>query len=181
MIIKIVVVVAVQSPVVSDSLQPHGLQHTRSSCPSPFPRVCPSSCSLHQWCHLAISFSDTLFSFCHQSFPASGTYPMSHLCTSDDQNTGVSASASGQSMINWSTLEGWSPSRLTGLSSLLSKGLSKVFSSSTVRRHQFFGALPSLRSSLHNHHDHWEDHSLDYMKLCQQSNVSAFQHTIEIY
>ena len=77
MIIKIVVVVAVQSPVVSDSLQPHGLQHTRPSCPSPFPRVCPSSCSLHRWYHPAISFSDTLFSFCPQCFPASRTFPES--------------------------------------------------------------------------------------------------------
>ena len=66
-------------PVVSDSLRPHGLQHYRPFCPSPPPRVCPSSCSLHQWCHSAISSSNTLFSFCSQSFPASGTFPMSCL------------------------------------------------------------------------------------------------------
>ena len=80
--------------VMSDSLQPHGLQHTRPLCPSPSPKVCPSWCPLHQWCHPPISSSDALLSFCLQSFPASGTFPMSQLFTSDDQNTGVSASAS---------------------------------------------------------------------------------------
>ena len=76
-------------PVTFNSLWPHGLQHTRPPCPSPSPRVCPNSYSLHQWCHPAISSSDTLFSFCPQSFPASGTFPMSQLFVSDDQNTGV--------------------------------------------------------------------------------------------
>ena len=92
-------------PVVSDSLQPSGLQHARPSSPSPSPGVCPSSCSLHWWCHPAISFSDTLF-FCPQSFPASGTFPVSHLSASDDQNTGVSASVLP---VN---IQGWSPLRL---------------------------------------------------------------------
>ena len=81
-------------PVMSDVLQPHGLQHTRPPCPPPSPKVCPSSCPLHRWCHPAISSSDALFSFCPQSFPGSGTFPMSQLFTSDDQNTGVSALAS---------------------------------------------------------------------------------------
>ena len=80
-------------PVMSDSLWPHGLQHTRPPCPSLSPRVCPSSVSLHRWCHPAISSSDALF-FCPQSFPVSGTFPMSCLFTSDDQNTGASASGS---------------------------------------------------------------------------------------
>ena len=74
-------------PVVSDSLRPHGLQHARPPRPAPSLGVCPSSCSLHQWCHPAISSSDALFSFCPRSFPASGTFPMSCLCTSDDRNT----------------------------------------------------------------------------------------------
>ena len=100
---------------------------------SPSLRVFPSSC-LHWWCHPAISSSDALFSFCPWPFPASGTFPMSHLCTSDDQNTGVSASAS----VHPVNIQGWSPLRLTGLISLLSKGLSRVFSSITVQRHQFF-------------------------------------------
>ena len=80
-------------PVMSNSLPFHGLQLARPSYPSPSPRVCPRSCSLHR-CHQAISSTDALFSFCPRSFPASGTFPMSHLCTSDDQNTGASASAS---------------------------------------------------------------------------------------
>ena len=134
-------------PVVSDSLQPHGLQHTRPPSPSPSPTVCPSSCSLHQWCHPAISSSDTLLSFCPQSFPASGTFPMSRLFASGDQNTGASASASVLPM----RFQGWFPLRLTGLISLLSKGLSGVFSSTRVWRHQFFGILPSSQSSSHDH------------------------------
>ena len=73
--------------VMSDSLRPHGLQHTRPLCPSPSPGVCPSSCPLHWWCHPAISSSDTLFSFCPQSFPASGTFPVSQLLASGGQNT----------------------------------------------------------------------------------------------
>ena len=84
-------------PVMSDSLWPHGLQHARPTCPSSSPGDCPHSCSLHQWCHPAISSSDTLFSFCPWSFPASGTFPMSHLFASDDQNTGTSASANSPS------------------------------------------------------------------------------------
>ena len=81
-------------PFTSDSLQPCGLHHTRLPCRSPSPEVCPSSCPLHWWCHPAISSSDTLFSFCSQSFPASGTFPMSQLFMSDDENIRASASAS---------------------------------------------------------------------------------------
>ena len=79
-------------PAMSDSLRPRGLQHARPLCPSPSPKVCPSSCLLHQWCHTVISFSDALISFCHQPFPASGTFPMNRLFTSDDHNTEASAS-----------------------------------------------------------------------------------------
>ena len=111
------------NPVVSNPLQPHGQQHTRPLCPSPSPEVCPSSCPLHQWCHPAISSSDALFSFCPQSFAASGTLAMSQMFTSDDQNTGVSASASIFPM----SILGWFLLRLTGLI-LQSKGLSRVFS-----------------------------------------------------
>ena len=117
----------------------------RQACLSPSPRVCPSLCSLHQWCHPAISSSDALFS-CPRSFPALGTSPVSHLFTSDDQSTGASASASVLPVNN----QGWSPLTLTDLISLLSKGLSGIFSGTTVRRHQFFGILPSLESSSHN-------------------------------
>ena len=121
-------------------LWPRGLQHTRPPCPSPSPGVCPSSCSLHCWCHPAILSSGALFSLCPWSFPASRTFPMSHLFTSDHQNNGASATAS-VFLVN---IQGWSPSRLTSLISLLSRGLSGVFSSTTIWRHRFFDVLPSL-------------------------------------
>ena len=133
-------------PVMSDSLWPHRLQHTRPPCPSLSPRVCPSSVSLYRWCRPAIASSDALF-FCPRSFPVSGTFPMSLPFTSDGQNTGTSASGSVLPV----NIQGWFPLRLTGLNSLLSKGLSGVFSSITVQRHQLFGILPSLQSSSHNH------------------------------
>ena len=123
-------------PVMSDSLWPHGLQQARPLCPSPSAKVCPGSCTLHQWCHPAISPSKAVFSFCLQSFPASGTFPMSQLFASDDQNTGVLAST----LILPRSIQGRFPLRLTFLISLLSKGLSGIFSSITVQRHQFFGA-----------------------------------------
>ena len=122
------------------------LQHTRSPCPSPSPEVCPSSCPLHQWFYPAISSSDALF-LCPHSVPVSGTFPKNWLFTSGDQNTEASASASVLPI----SIQGWFPLRLTDLNSLLSKGLSRVFSSTAIRRHQFFGALFSLQSSSHNH------------------------------
>ena len=93
--------------VVSNSLWPHVQQHSRHLCPSPFPEVCPSSCPLHQWCHLTISSSDALFSCGPQSFPMSGTFPMSQLFVSGDQNTGVSVSAS----VLPTSIQGWFPLR----------------------------------------------------------------------
>ena len=113
----------------------------------PSPGVCPSSCPLHWWCHPIISSSDALFSFCPQSFLSSGSFPMSWLFTSGGQNTEASDSASVFPM----SIQGWFPIRLTGLISLQSKGLSGVFFNTTVRRNQFFDALPSLWSSSHNH------------------------------
>ena len=96
-------------PVVSDSLWSHGLQHTRPPYPSPSPKVCPSSSPLRQWCHPAISSSDALF-FCPQSFPASGTFPMSRLFTLGDQNTGASASVLPLSIQSWFPFRlVWSP------------------------------------------------------------------------
>ena len=153
----------------SNSLQPHGLQHARPLCPSPSHRVCPSSCPLNRQCHPPILI---LFSFCSQSFPASGTCPVSQLFASDDQNTGVSTSASVLSM----SIQGWFPLGLTALITLLSKGLSEVFSSTIVRRHQLFCTLPSLWSNSHNHM--WPLGRLDCMDLCWQSSVSAFQDTV---
>ena len=161
-------------PVVSNSLWPHGLQPTRPPCSSPSPKVCPNSCPLHQRCHPSISFSDTLFSFCPQSFPASGTFTINWLFASGDQNTRASVSA----LVLPMRIQRWFPLRLTGLISSLFKGLSRVFSSTAVRRHQFFGALPSYGPALTNLCDHWEDHSPAYMDFCQQSDVSAFPHTV---
>ena len=112
-------------------------EHARPPCPSSSPEVCLSSCPLHRWCHPAISSSDALFSFCLQSFPASGIFPISLLFTSDDQSTGASALAS----VLPTSIQGWIPLQLTGLISLLSKGLSGVFSTTAARRHQFFGVL----------------------------------------
>ena len=129
--------------VMSDSLQPHELLDARLSCLSPSSEICPSSCLLHP----AISSSDALFSFCPQSFPASGTSPMSRLLASDDQNTGASASASVLPM----NIQGWFCLGLTGLISLQSNGLSRGFSNTTIQKHQFFGTQPSLRSSSHIH------------------------------
>ena len=142
----------------SNSLQSHGLQYTRPPCPSQSAKVCPSSCSLHQWCCPVISSSDTLFSFCWQCFPTSGTFSMSHMFASDDQNIGASTSASVLPV----NVQGWSPLRLTVLISLLSNGLSGVFFSTTVQRYQFFGILPSLWFSFHNCTWPLEDHSFDY-------------------
>ena len=124
----------------SDSVRPHGVQHTRPPCPSPSLEVCLSSCPLYWWCHPNISSSVTRFSFCPLSFPASGSFPMSRQFTSDDQNTGASASA----LVLPMNIQGWFPLRLTGLISSLSKGFLGVFSRTTVQRHQFFGTLPSF-------------------------------------
>ena len=131
----------------SNSLQPHGLKHTRRPCSSPSPRACSNSYPLSQWCHPTISFSAAPFSSCPQSFPASGSFPMSCLFTSGCQSTGASALPSVLPMNS----QGWFPFGLTGFISLLSKGLSGVFSSTTVRRHQFSGVLSSLWFSPHNH------------------------------
>ena len=126
--------------VVSDSLWPHELQHTRPPCPSPTPGVHPNSCPLSQWCHPTISSSVVPFSSCPQSFPASGSLPMSQLFTSGGQSIGVSASAS---VVAVNTRD-WSPLGWTGWISLQSKGLSRVFSNTTVQKHQFIGAQLSF-------------------------------------
>ena len=114
--------------VVSDSLQPHELQHARPSCPTPTPRVYSNSCPLSWWCHPTISSSVILFSSCLQSFPASESFLKSQSLTSGGQRTGVSALASVLPM----NTQDWSPSGWTGWISLLSKGLSRVFSNTTV-------------------------------------------------
>ena len=142
--------------VVSNSLRSHGLQHTRLPCPSPTPRACSDSCPSSQWCHPTISSSVIPFS-CLQSFPASGSFPMSQLFTLGGQSIGVSASASVLPM----NFQDWSPSEWTGWISLQSKGLSGVFSNTTVQRHQFFGAQLSYSPTLISIHDYWKNYSLD--------------------
>ena len=122
--------------VMSNSLWPHELQHARPPCPSPTPRVHPNSCPLSWWCHPTISSSVVPFSSCPQSFPASGSFPVSQLFASGGQRIAVSASTSDLPMNtqDWSSL-GW-----TSWMSLKSKGLSRVLSNTTVQKHQFFGA-----------------------------------------
>ena len=173
----------------SDSLWPHGLQHVTHPCPSPSPRVCSNSCPLSQWCHPTISSSVAPFSSCLQYFPASGSLPMSWLFTSGGQSIGNSASASVLPM----NTQGWFPLGLTGLISLQSKWLSRVFPSTRDWKHQFFSILlgspffvvhPSLWFTLTSIHGYWKNHSFDYMGLCRLvfnlqkksglSNVNSF-------
>ena len=132
--------------VVSDSLRPLELQHARPPCPSPTPGVHSNSCPSSRWCHPAISSSVIPFSSCTQSLPASESFPMSQLFAWGGQSTGVSALAS----VLPKKSQGWSPSEWTGWISLQSKGLSRVFSNTTVQRHQFFGAqLSYSKSDIH--------------------------------
>ena len=133
--------------VVSDSLQPHESQHARPPCPSPTPRVHSNSCSSSRWCHPAISSSVVPFSSCPQSLPASESFPMSQLFAWGGQSTGVSASASVLPM----NTQDWRPLGWTGWISLQSKGLSRVFSNTTVQKHQFFGTQLSLQFNSHIH------------------------------
>ena len=160
--------------VVSNSLGHHGLQHARLSCPSPTPGACSDSCPSSRWCHPTISSSVVPFSSCLQSFPASGSFAMSWLFSSDGQSIGASALASVLHM----NIQDWFPLGLTGLISLKSKGLSGVFCNTIVQKHLFFGAQPSLWYNPHIHNDYWKNHSFDYTDLCQQSDVSAFQYAI---
>ena len=133
--------------VVSDSLWPHESQHARPPCPSPTPGVHTNSCALSRWCHPTISSSVVPFSSCPQSLPASWSFPMSQLFTWGGQSIGVSAPASVLPM----NLQDWSPLGWTGWISLQSKGLSRVFSNTTVQKHQFFSAQLSSQSNSHIH------------------------------
>ena len=136
-----ILIVSVQfsHSVMSDTLWPHGLQHARPPCSSPTPRIYSNSCPLSWWCHPTIS-SSVISSSHLQSFPASGSFPMSQLFASGGHSIGVSASASVLPM----NIQDWFPLGWTGWISLQSKGLSRVFSSTIVQMHQFFGAQLSL-------------------------------------
>ena len=133
--------------VVSDSLQPHELQHARPLCSSPTPGVYSNSCPSSWWCHPAISSSVIPFNSCPQSLPASDSFPMSQLFTWGGLSTGVLALAS----VLWKNTQEWSLLEWTGWISLQSKGLSRVFSNTTVQKHQFFGTQLSSQSNSHIH------------------------------
>ena len=131
--------------VLFDALRPHGLQHIRLLCPSPTSGTYSNSCPSHWWYHPTISSSVIPFSSCLQSFPASGSFPRSQFFVSGGQSIGVSAS-----VLPMNTQD-WFPLGRTGWISLQSKGLSRVFSNTTVQKHQFFGAQPSSQSNSHIH------------------------------
>ena len=132
--------------VLSDSWWPRRLQHGRLPCPSSSLGACSNSCPLSQWCHPTISSCVIPFSCSLQSFPASGSFPMSWLFVSSGQSTGVSASVSVLPM----NIQGWLPLGLTGLIFLLSIRLWRVFFNNTVQKHQFFGAQPLFQYSCHS-------------------------------
>ena len=140
----------------------HGLQHTRTPCASPSPQACSNPCPLSRWCHPTVSSSVASFSSCPQSFPASGSFPMSQLFTSGGQSIRASASASILPM----NIQSCFP---LGLISLLSKGLSGFFSSTTVQKHQFLALSFLGGPTLISVHDYRKIHSFDYMNLCWQS------------
>ena len=129
------------------TLRPHEPQYARPPCPSPTPGVYPNSCPLSMWCLLTISCCLVPFSSCPQSFPTSGSFQMSQLFASGGQNMGISASTSVLPM----NTQDWFPLGWTGWISLPSKGLSRVFSNTTVQKHQFFGTQLSSRSNSHIH------------------------------
>ena len=149
-------------------LRPHDLQHAGLLCPPPLsPTVCSNSCPLSQWCYLTISFSSTLF-FYFQSFSASRSFPMIWLFASGGQS--IRASASVLPM----NIQCWFPLGSTALTSLQSKGLWRVFSSTIVQKHQFFSPQPSLWSNSHPYMTIGKRHSFAYIDVCQQRDGSAF-------
>ena len=158
------------------SLRRHGLQHARLPCPSSSPWAYSNSCPLSQWCHPAFSFSAAPFFSCLQSFPASRSFLISRLFASGGQSIRALALAS----VLFVNIRSWFPLGLTGLISLVSKGLSRVFSSTTIWNHQFFSAQPSLWSSSHPHAWLLENHSSDCTDLCQNhqwTDKSDCQHS----
>ena len=150
----------------SNSLRPHEPQHARPPCPSPTPGACTNSRPLSRWCHPTISSSVTPFSSCPQSSPASGSFAMSQLFASGGQTIGASASTSVLPM----NIQDWFPIGLTGLISLLSKGLSRVFSNTTVQKYHSLALCFLYGPSLTSTHDYWKNYSFAYTHLCWQSS-----------
>ena len=140
----------------SNSLQPHGLQHAKLPFPTPAPRDCSNSCLLSQWCHPTVSFSIIPFS-CLQSFPASESFPMSQVFASGGQSIGVSASA----LVLPMNIQDWFPLGWTGLIILQSKRLSRIFSNITVQKHQSLVFSFLYSPTLISIHDYWKNHSFD--------------------
>ena len=140
------------------TLRPHGLKHTKFPCLSLTPGACSNSCPSSWWCHPTISFSVIPFSSCHLSFPASGTFPLSWLVVSVGLSIGTSASVSVLPM----NIQGWFPLGLTGLVSLQFKWLSRVFSKTTVWKHQFLALSLIYGPTLTSIHDYWIKHSFNY-------------------
>ena len=147
MLLLLLLLLLFSHQVMSDTSRPHGLQHTRLPCLSATPGDCSNSCPSSRWWYPTISSSVVPFSSCLQSSPASGSFPVSQFFASGGQSNGASASSSDLPK----SIQGWFPLRLTGLISLLSKGLSRDFSNTTVQKHQFFSTLLSLLSSSNIH------------------------------
>ena len=148
----------------SDSLQPHGLEHPRLPRPTLSSGVCSNSCPLSQWCYLTISCSAATFSSCLQSFPASGPFPVSQLFVSGDQRFQASASVPVLPM----NIQNWFPLEITGLISLQAKGLSGIFSPEPQFKNINSLALSFLYGQiLTSIHDYCKNHNFDYMNLCQ--------------
>ena len=158
--------------VVSNSLQPCGLQHARLSCPLLSPGVCSNSCPLSQWCHPTISSSVTLFS-CTQSFLASGSFPTSRLFASGGPS--IRAVASG--LVLSMNIQDWLSSGLTGWSPCCPRN-SRVFSSTTIQKHQLYTHSLLYGPTLISLHDYWKNHSFYQMDICWQSDVSAFSYAV---
>ena len=150
------------------SLRPHELQHPRLPCPSLSPGVCSNSCLWSQWCHPKISSSVAHVFSCLQSFPAWRSFPMCWLFPSGDQSIWVCLQH------QW-IFRFLSPLGLTGLISLQSRGLSRVFPSTTIQKHQFFGSQPCLWSTSHIHTWQLENHSFFNIDLCWQSEALIFK------
>ena len=155
---------SVTKSVMSNSLGLHGLQRARLPCPSLSPGVCSNSCPLSQWSHPTVSSSVVPFFSCPQSFPASGSFSTSWLFTSGGQSIGVPP-------VN---IQDWFPLGMTILISLLSKGLSRVFSRTIIRKRWFFRLSRFYGSTLTFVHDYWKNHSFDQTHPCHQSDASAF-------
>ena len=162
-------VLVVQPQVMSYSLRCHGQQYARLPYPSLSPKVFSSSCPLSRWCHPIISSPVISFSSCLLSSPASGSFPMSQFFASGGQSIGASALASILPL----NIQGWFPLGRNGLISLLFKGFSRVFSSTTVQSINSLALSLLYGPAVTSIHDYWENHSFDYMDLGWQSNVSA--------